>query len=342
MGDLKIDLRSDTVTRPDKGMLDAMYSAPLGDDVFKDDPSVNALQSKVAAYFGMDAALFFPSGTMANQVAIKAHTQPGDELICDETAHVYKYEGGGIAANSGVSVRLLKADRGIFSGKDVLENINSEDAHFPITRLVALENTVNRGGGACWPAAKLVDVCDTAHAAGLMTHMDGARLWNALIETGQDPKFYGQKFDSISVCFSKGMGCPVGSVLLASHAFIHKAHRLRKRFGGGMRQIGGLAAACTYALDCNFVKLRLDHAKANWIAEILSNSNWVTEMMPVETNIIYFKVENELKAAAVLAILNEKDILASGVGPAWIRFVFHLDISQEMVERIADILNKID
>jgi threonine aldolase len=333
-----IDLRSDTVTRPTHEMLEAMHSAKLGDDVFGDDPTVNLLQEKTAQFFGKEAALFFPSGTMANQIAIKTHTVPADEVICDETAHIYKYEGGGIAANSGVSVRLLKAERGIFSGRDIELNINVNDVHFPTTKLVAIENTVNRGGGACWPEKNILDVCKTAHKHNLKTHLDGARIWNAMVATGQKANMFGDNFDSISVCFSKGLGCPVGSILLGDKAFISLAHRHRKRFGGGMRQIGGLAAACIYALENNIQRLKYDHDNAKYIATELQKLNWVKEIMPVETNVIYFQLQHEQLAEQLLMNLNSQRILANIVGPGWMRFVFHLDISEMMVNKLNDCL----
>jgi threonine aldolase len=334
MSDFITDLRSDTVTQPSKGMKEAMASALLGDDVFGDDPTINLLQEKTAAYFRMESALFFPSGTMANQVAIKTHTLPGDEIICDEFTHIYRYEGGGIAATSGVSVRLLKGNRGVFTGADVLENINADDPHFPITRMVEIENTANRGGGHCWSSDEIIDVCSTSHASGLITHLDGARLWNAMVATGQEPTFFGQQFDSISVCFSKGMGAPIGSVLLGKNDFIKQARRHRKRLGGGMRQIGMLGAACIYALENNIKRLTEDHKKASEIASTLEKCNWVKEILPVETNIIYFRLESSEKANEFIGKIKDKNILATASGKGWVRFVFHLDISDLMVEKL--------
>lgn len=336
-----IDLRSDTVTRPSAGMRKAMFEAPLGDDVFGDDPTINALQEKVAAYFGKEAALFFPSGTMANQVAIKTHTSPGDEVICDQTSHVYRYEGGGIAANSGVSVRLLNGERGIFSGEEILANINADDAHFPKTKLMVVENTVNKGGGACWPQQGVSEVCDVSHKAGLQTHLDGARLWNALVKTNQSPLFYGEKFDTISVCFSKGLGCPVGSVLVGNKEFMYHAHRHRKRMGGGMRQAGILAAACIYAMDHNIERMAQDHAHAEKIGNVLESLSWVESVLPVETNIIYFKLRNAEVASTLLNRLHEKNIMANAPGAGWVRFVFHLDITEEMVSNLERELQQI-
>lgn len=322
-----IDLRSDTVSRPSPAMREAMAAAPVGDDVFGDDATVNQLQSRLAEMFGMEKALFFPSGTMANQVAIQCHVQPGEEVICDQFAHVYKYEGGGIAANSGASVRLLQGVRGMFTAQDVLDNINADDVHFPKTRLVCVENTMNRGGGACWSNEQMIEVSKTSRQHGLGIHLDGARLWNAMVATHTDARFYGQHFDSISVCFSKGLGCPVGSVLLGNESFIRKAHRIRKRFGGGMRQIGILAAACDYALDHHIERLADDHNHALETAQILKQQSWVVGMVPVETNILMFDTGSEEKAQNLLATLREKNVWATATGKGWIRFTFHLDIT---------------
>lgn len=336
-----IDLRSDTVTRPTAAMIEAMFSAKVGDDVFGDDPSINELQQLTADYFGMEAGLFFPSGTMANQVAIKTHTQPGDEIICDQTAHVYRYEGGGIAFNSGASVRLLFGERGIFNPEDVITNINSDDIHFPDTRLVCLENTVNKGGGICWTTEQLSSVCEASKKHGLKTHLDGARLWNALVKTNQNPKDYSKWFDSISVCFSKGLGCPVGSVLVGKKEFITAARKHRKRFGGGMRQAGYLAAACIYALQNNITRLAEDHQKALKFESILKSLPAVKEVMPVQTNIVLFKTESAEKASSYLQLLKEQNIMAAATGGGWIRFVTHLDISEEMMEKAEKVLTKI-
>lgn len=336
-----IDLRSDTVTRPTAPMKEAMFNAQVGDDVFGDDLTINELQQLTADYFGMEAGLFFPSGTMANQVAIKTHTQPGDEIICDQTAHVYRYEGGGIAFNSGASVRLLFGERGIFNSDDVITNINSDDIHFPDTRLVCLENTVNKGGGICWTTEQLSSVCEASRKHGLKTHLDGARLWNALVKTNQNPKDYSQWFDSISVCFSKGLGCPVGSVLLGNKDFINSARKHRKRFGGGMRQAGYLAAACIYALQNNITRLDEDHQKALKFESILKSLSAVKEVMPVQTNIVLFKTESVEKANSFLQLLKEQNILAAATGGGWIRFVTHLDIKDEMMERVEEVLKKV-
>jgi len=336
-----IDLRSDTVTRPTPAMKEAMFNAKVGDDVFGDDPTINILQQRTAAYLGMEDALFFPSGTMANQVAIKTHTLPGEEVICDHTAHVYRYEGGGIAFHSGCSVRLLNGVRGIFTAENILENINSDDSHFPKSSLVVIENTVNKGGGICWGDDQISSVSNAARSNGMNIHLDGARLWNALVATKQDPLSYGKWFDSISVCFSKGMGCPIGSVLTGNKEFIAKARKHRKRFGGGMRQAGYLAAACIYALDNHIDRLVEDHNKAKTLETLLKGYDTVNEIMPVETNIVLFKMDSVEKAENVLKTLKEQQILAAATGGGWIRFVTHLDITDEMMEMIEDKLKSI-
>ena len=333
-----IDLRSDTVTKPTPDMLNAMFAAQVGDDVFGDDPTVNLLQKKVTAYFGMESSLFFPSGTMANQIAIKTHTQPGDELICDFTSHVYRYEGGGIAANSGVSARLLHGERGIFTAEDVQNNIHPYDVHFPRTSLVVIENTVNKGGGICWSENQIDSVSALTHKNGLALHLDGARLWNALVFTKQNPLNYGQWFDSISVCFSKGLGCPVGSVLVGKQSFIDQAKRHRKRFGGGMRQVGFMAAACVYAMENHIDRLALDHSKALHLQSVIQSLSWVEHVMPVETNIVLFKTETTVIAERIVSQLKNADILAVSTGEGWIRFVCHLDIKDEMLETIEQVL----
>ncbi|MGB7841459.1 MAG: GntG family PLP-dependent aldolase, partial [Salinimicrobium sp.] len=285
----EIDLRSDTVTKPTKGMLQAMMTAEVGDDVYKEDPSVNRLEKKLADMFGMDEALFFPTGSMANQAAIKLHTQPAEQLICDKWAHVYNYEGGGASFNSGVSCKLVDGDRGMITAAQVEENINPPDFyHSPLTSLVCLENTTNKGGGACYDLReikKIRKVCDE-HKLGL--HLDGARLFNALVKKNEDPKTYGKIFDTISVCLSKGLGTPMGSVLIGNKKLMEKAMRVRKVLGGGMRQVGFMAAAGIYALDTHVQRLAEDHNRASEIGEVLKAQSYVKEVEPVETNIVIF------------------------------------------------------
>jgi len=326
-----IDFRSDTVTLPTPEMLAYMHQAPVGDDVFGEDPSINALEAKTASMFGMEAGLFCPSGTMTNQLAIKTHTQAGDEVICEELSHVYQYEGGGIASNSGCSVKLLQGNRGRITANQVLAAIHPEDVHKPISKLISLENTCNRGGGACYDFNELVDIQKVAKAQHLGLHLDGARIFNAIVHKKEDPKQYGQLFDSISICLSKGLGAPVGSVLLGNTAFVKKARRWRKVFGGGMRQAGSLAAAGIYALDHHVDRLKQDHEKALLIKEALVKKDFVTEVFEVETNIVIAKIEGKYNATQLSALLKEHHILVIAMTPALVRFVLHLDITDEML-----------
>lgn len=334
-----IDLRSDTVTKPSKDMLEAMMQAQVGDDVYAEDETVNALESKVATLFGKPKAVFFPSGTMANQTAIKLHTNPGDQVICDKYAHIYNYEGGGASFNSGVSCNLLDGHRGMFTAQQVEEAINPPDFyHSPLTRLVALENTTNKGGGAIWDFNEMLNiktVCDT-HKLGL--HLDGARLWNALAKTKEKPQDYGRVFDTISVCFSKGLGCPVGSVLVGDEYIMKNAIRIRKIFGGGMRQIGYLAAAGLYALDNNRDRLMEDHKKAKELAVVLNDLPQVNTVEKVETNIVIFSLENEKEEQAFVNKLNENTVRISAMGKGKLRMVTHLDYTNEQHNHLLELL----
>jgi threonine aldolase len=329
---MTVDLRSDTVTKPTPGMLEAMWSAKVGDDVFGEDETVNALEEKAAAMFGMEAAIFCPSGTMTNQIAIKCFTQPLDELIADQTAHVYRYEGGGIAFNSGVSTRLLNGYRGILTPEMIEPEINDDNIHYPHTSLVVLENTVNKGGGSCYTLEHIKPIAALCKAKGLKLHLDGARVFNALAHTNDKPADYSNYFDGISVCLSKGLGAPVGSVLLADKATIKYARRIRKVLGGGMRQAGFLAAAGIYALDHHVERLKIDHKHAQIMAEELSKQSWVTNVVPVETNIILFDTVEP--AEVVLARLEAKGIKANSTDTHRIRFVTHLDVHPEQVEYV--------
>lgn len=334
-----IDFRSDTVTKPTAGMLDAMMNAKVGDDVFDEDPSINELEQLSADMFGMEAGLFCPSGTMTNQIAIKCHTQPGDEVICDESAHVYQYEGGGIAFNSGASVRLLHGDRGRINAEQASAAINADDNHKPHTSLVCLENTSNRGGGSCYDLneiKKIKQVCKENH---LSFHLDGARLWNALVAKKETPKQYGEIFDSISICLSKGLGCPVGSVLIGKKDLIKKARRVRKVFGGGMRQAGFLAAAGIYALKNNIERLKEDHDHAKEIGDAIAKSKIAKAVLPIETNIIIFETKEPGSATALVEKLKEKGILCYAITPDSVRFVIHLDITKEMVDKTIKIIS---
>ncbi len=313
-------------------MLQAIMDARVGDDVFKADPTVNALEAKVAEMFGREAALFFPSGTMANQTAIKLHTEAGNQLICDQYAHVYNYEGGGVSFNSGVSCKLVQGHRGMMTASQVESAINPPDFyHSPLTSLVCIENTTNKGGGACWDFNELERIKAVCDNHGLAYHLDGARLWNAMVAKGESAEQYGKLFDTISVCLSKGLGCPVGSLLVGSAEHIHKALRVRKVLGGGMRQAGYLAAAGLYALENNIGRLAEDHVKAQAIGETLSQLSFIKSVEPIETNIIIFEVlESELTADAFIDKLKENNIHIIGMGQGKLRIVTHLDYTDDM------------
>ncbi len=322
-------------------MLQAMMTAKVGDDVFSEDPSINELENLSAEMFGMESGLFCPSGTMTNQIAIKCHTKPGDEVICDESAHVYQYEGGGIAFNSSASVKLLYGDRGRINATQVKAAINDDDNHKANTSLVCLENTSNRGGGSCYDfneIKKIKEVCVENHLA---LHLDGARLWNAMIAKNESPKQYGETFDSISICLSKGLGCPVGSVLLGKKDFIKKARRVRKVFGGGMRQAGFLAAAGIFALKNNIERLKQDHEHAKQIGNAVSKASITKFVLPVETNIIIFETVDSTTAAEVVEKLKQQKILCSVTAPDRVRLVVHLDITEEMVNKTIEIINEL-
>ncbi len=336
-----VDLRSDTVTRPSQGMLDAMMSAKVGDDVFGEDETVNALESKTAELFGMEAGLFCPSGTMTNQIAIKCFTNPLEEVICDETAHVYRYEGGGIAFNSSASVRLLYGDRGRLNPELIEPHINPDNIHYPKSSLVVLENTVNRGGGSYYTTDQIEPIYHLCRLKGLYLHLDGARIFNALAETKDDPKDYGNMFDGISVCLSKGLGAPVGSVLLGSETIIKQAKRVRKVLGGGWRQAGFLAAAGIFALDNNIERLTEDHQRARILGETINNLPYVTSVMPVETNIVIFELDSHHKPDEFVEKLNHFGIKCNTFGKQMIRFVTHLDLNDDMMDHAIQVLKKI-
>jgi len=335
-----IDLRSDTLTKPTPGMLDAILSAKTGDDVFKEDPTVNELERRFAEKFGMETALYFPTGSMSNQAAIKLHTQPGDSLICDKWAHVYNFEGGGAAFNSGVTCNLLDGDRGMITAAAIEEGISPiENYHTPNTTLVCLENTTNKGGGACYDfneIKKIRKVCDD-YDLGL--HLDGARLMNAIVAKKEDPKEYGKVFDSISICLSKGMGSPIGTVLLGNNELMKRAIRIRKILGGAMRQVGFMAAAGLYALDHQIDRLEEDHKKAAEIAAVLNKQSYIKNVEPTETNIVIFNLIDELPLDKLMNDMNEKGVKFSNMGQGKLRMVTHLDYSQEMHDRLLEILN---
>jgi len=336
-----IDLISDTVTKPTAKMLEVMMHAKVGDDVFKSDPTVNELQEKAAKMFGMEDALFFPSGTMANQTAIKLHTQPGDKLICDKYAHVYNYEGGGAAFNSGVTCKLINGQRGMFTAAQLEEAVfGRADIHVPYSRLVCIENTTNKGGGACWDFSELEKIQKIAKENNLAFHLDGARLFNALVAKKESPKQYGQLFDTISICLSKGLGAPIGSILLGSKKDIAKALRIRKLFGGAMRQVGFLAAAGIYALDNHINRLEEDHQKAKEIGAVLESVSYVTKLETIETNIVIFYVDEKIGVAKFIQKMKDKNILLTPMGEGRIRIVTHLDYTKEMHEILLEALKR--
>lgn len=339
---MTIDLRSDTVTKPTKGMLNAMINAEVGDDVYKEDPTINALEEKLANMFGMEKALFFPTGSMANQVALKLHTNPGEQVICDKYAHIYNYEGGGASFNSGISCKLIDGDRGMFTAQQAEASINPPDFyHSPLTSLIEVENTTNKGGGACWDFEELKKIKAVAHKHNLGYHLDGARLWNALVALNHKPKQYGELFDTISVCLSKGLGCPIGSVLIGNKELMQHAIRIRKIFGGGMRQVGYLAAAGLYALDNNIERLRKDHIKAKEIGEVLESLTFVKKVEPIETNIIIFELNDSVSEKDFLITLTENNIHLIGMGSNKLRMVTHLDYTDDMHDSHLKILKSL-
>ncbi len=336
-----LDLRSDTVTKPSKEMLEAMFTAEVGDDVFGDDPTVEKLEKKAAKMFGMESALFCASGTMTNQIAIKAHTFPGSEVICDAYSHIYLYEGGGVSQNSQSSVKLLTGNRGRLTADQVKTGVNNaDDIHLPLTSLVSLENTMNKGGGAIYDFQEIIKIKTVCIENNLPLHLDGARLFNALVETHESGQDYGKVFDSISICLSKGLGCPVGSLLLGRRDFIKKSRRIRKSFGGGWRQAGFLASAGIYALDNNIERLKVDHIIAKQIGEILRKCNFVKDIYPIDTNIVIFELNDSIKQDVFLQRLNTNGVKAVGFGPGLIRFVTHLDFSENNLNKLEDILFK--
>jgi len=336
-----IDYRSDTVTKPTPAMHEAMMQAKIGDDVFGEDPSINQLEEQAAALFGMEAGLYCPSGTMTNQIAIKCHTQPGDEVICDESSHIYQYEGGGIAFNSGASVKLLTGDRGRITAEQIEAAINPDDVHRANTSLVSLENTSNRGGGSCYNFEEIKKIQALCQQHKLAFHLDGARLWNALVAKNETPAQYGEAFDSISVCLSKSLGCPVGSILLGTQALIKKGRRVRKAFGGGMRQAGFMAAAGIYALENNINRLAEDHEHAKQVAVAIATKEFVQQVLPVETNIIIFELKADLTAAALVEKLKQNGILGYAIAKNRVRLVIHLDITKAMIEKTVEVFNQL-
>jgi threonine aldolase len=338
---LKTDLRSDTVTMPDEKMLKAMFNARAGDMVLNEDPSVNELEEFAAGIFGMQAAAFCPSGTMTNQIAIKVHTSPGDEVICSKLSHIYLFEGGGIALNSGASVSLTDSPDGTFTAGEVIDRINPDDPHKAHTSLVVIENTANRGGGKIWDFNEILNIKKVCMENNLRLHLDGARIFNALAETEQTPADYGRVFDSISVCLSKGLGAPVGSLLIGTSDFIKQAKRVRKAYGGTMRQAGYIAAAGLYALRNNISRLKDDHKNAFRIGEALGQNKKIKSIMPVESNIIIFETEKMFPAADIAAKLSENGILVNVAGRNTIRIVTHLNITDEMTSRVCEVITTV-
>lgn len=336
-----IDLRSDTVTKPGKEMLDAMMSAAVGDDVFNEDPTVIELEEKLAGMFGQEAGLFCPSGTMTNQIAIKVHTQPGDEVICDVHSHIYNYEGGGVSRNSGVQTRLIPGDRGRINAQQVTDNINGDFDWLTRTSLVSLENTVNKAGGSYYTRAMIDPIVRVCKDKKLALHMDGARLFNALEETKETTKQAGEGFDSISICLSKGLGTPAGSVLLGSKAFIKQARRVRKTWGGGMRQVGILAAAGLYALDNNIKRLKEDHDRARTIAGFLQKMPYVERVLPVDTNVLIFDLSSKYTGDSFSKVLLENNVKVSLFGPQTVRMVTHMDFTDDMLVQLEKVLKKL-
>jgi threonine aldolase len=339
---MEINLISDTVTKPSQEMLRYMFQANVGDDVYKQDPTVNELEAKVASLFGMESALFFPSGTMANQTAIKLHTQPGEQLIADKWAHVFNYEGGGVSFNSGVSCCLLDGNRGMINAEQVAGAINDPAFyHSPLTSLVCVENTTNKGGGACYDFEDFIKIKQVCVENNLKFHLDGARIWNAMVVKKDNPKDYGKVFDTISVCLSKGLGAPIGSLLISDAKTINRALRVRKIFGGGMRQAGYLAAAGIYALDNNIERLSEDHRRAKELGDLLKTLNWVEKVEPVETNILIFEVKKGLNENLLIEKLKERNIHISNMGHGKLRIVTHLDYREVMHNYVIETLQRI-
>ena len=340
---MEVNLISDTVTRPSEGMLSVMQQAAVGDDVFKEDPSVNALETKVAALFGKESALFFPSGTMANQTAIKLHTQPGEQLICDHYAHIFNYEGGGVSFNSGVSCATIQGDRGRISAPQIRKRINPADFyHSPKSSLVCLENTTNKGGGAFYDMQSLQSISALCKEENLALHLDGARLWNAMVATQTTAAEYGALFDTLSLCFSKGLGAPVGSVLVGSQAHMDKALRIRKVLGGGMRQAGYLAAAAQYALEHQLDDLKYDHEKAKALEKLLHGKKFVKKVAPVDTNIVIFELEESVSETDFFKKLADKNIKFISMGGGKLRFVTHRDYTDRMHAYVLETLRGIE
>ncbi len=333
-----INLMSDTVTKPTPDMLKHMIAAEVGDDVFGEDPSINELQDRVAKLFGKEAALFCPSGTMTNQIAIKIHTQALDEVICDHYSHIYQYETGGYAFNSGVAINLIEGQYGKITADQVDKAVKPDFDWLPKTRLVVLENSCNKGGGSYYTLDEMEEIRSVCDKHQLKLHLDGARLFNVLVETDERPKDIGSNFDTISICMSKGLGAPVGSLLIGSAEDMKLARRFRKVMGGGMRQAGYLAKACSYALDHHVERLKVDNDRAKSIGSLLTQLSYINHVRPVKTNIVIFETNNEENAVSLIEYLKNKDILCVQFGPTAVRFVFHLDVTDNMIPKIEEAL----
>ncbi len=338
---IQVDFRSDTLTKPTQAMMQTMINAPIGDDVFDEDPTVKELENYAANLFGKEAGLYCPSGTMTNQIAIKINTQPQDEVICHEHSHVYLYEGGGMAFNSAVSTRLVSGDRGLLTVDSIADAINPEAIYSAATKLVVLENTHNRGGGSCYELNVLQEISAFCKNKNLKLHLDGARICNAIVAKKYNAKDVGVLFETISVCLSKGLGAPVGSVLLASAEEIKKAKRVRKVFGGGMRQAGFIAAAGLYALQNNIERLQIDHDNATKLGEALQQASYIDHVMPIETNIVVYKLKDEINLENHLAALRNNGILAVQFGKQRVRMVTYYEITDAMMQHAVTIIKNL-
>jgi len=339
-----IDLRSDTITKPCDKMLDFMLHAKVGDDVYGEDPTVKELENKIANFFGMESAMFFPSGTMANQTAVKIHTNPGDQVVAHEYSHVYNYEGGGASFNSGVSFKLLQGQKGMFNPDQLKYAINPKNFyHSPLTKLVSLENTTNKGGGHCWDVEHFEEIRKICDKNELGLHMDGARVWNSIVAKDNNPELYGDYFDTISVCLSKGLGCPVGSVLAGRKQFMDKALRVRKILGGGMRQTGYLAAAGLYAIENNLQRLSVDHQRAEEIASSFLSKDCIKSVNDVETNIIILELEDSVDKKTIIDYFSNKEILFdwNSMGFKKIRIVTHLNYSEQDHKQLLSVVDNL-
>jgi len=337
-----INLISDTVTKPSAEMLDFMFKAEVGDDVFGEDPTINDLEDYCANLFGKEKAIFCPSGTMTNQIAIKCHTQPLDEVICDHYSHVYQYETGGYAYNSNVAINLIEGTNGKITAEQIEAAIKPVYDWLPISKLVVIENSCNKGGGSFYTIDELEPISKLCKDRGLKLHLDGARLFNVLVETDESPQEIGKLFDSISICMSKGLGAPVGSLLIGTEEVIKQARRYRKVMGGGMRQAGYLAAACKYAMINNVDRLKIDNQKAKELGEVLSNQSYVKSVRPVMTNIVIFDLKDGLSADRFLEEMKDNNIVGVAFGPHTVRFVTHLDYNDQMHDKVLEVLQNIN